>query len=140
MDMYLALSLGVCFVTVWVVFLMIRKVLRRRVLFSQREVATIRDRFADMEKRVYWDPRHAVLEGDKLLDLLLQKRGYKGSLGEKLKRAQGQLSNIQDLWDAHKLRNRIAHELDVKVEPRDAKRALAAYRKAYRISGVQIDL
>jgi hypothetical protein len=140
MDMNIGLSLVVGLVTIVIIFLIYRRIFRKRVLFSVKEVATIRDRFADMEKRVYWDPRHAVLEGDKLLDLLLQRRGFRGSLGEKMKRAQGHLSNIQDLWDAHKLRNRIAHELDAKVEPRDAKRALAAYRKAYRLSGVQIDL
>ena len=99
----------------------------------------IRDRFADLEKRVYWDPRFAVLEGDKLLDLLLRKRGYRGTLGEKLKKAGRDFPHIQDLWDAHKLRNQLAHELNVKIEPRDAKRSIMAYKKAFRVSGVVVD-
>ncbi len=111
----------------------------RKPLFSDREPRDIRARFVDLEKRAHWDPRHSVLEGDKLLDLLLSKKGYKGPLGEKLKKAGKRFSNIQDLWDAHKVRNRIAHELDVKVEPRIASRCVAAYKKAYALCGVDIN-
>lgn len=116
-----------------------RALRRRRQLFSEAELTTIRDRFKDLEKRAYWDPRHTILEGDKLLDLLLTKRGYAGTLGEKLKKADRQFACIQELWDAHKLRNRIAHELDVKIEPRDAKRAIVSYKKAYRSWGVDLE-
>lgn len=115
-----------------------RWIARRRPLFTQKEIAGLQDRFNDLEKRVYWDPRHAVMEGDKLLDLLLKKRGYKGTLGEKLKKAHKHFPHVQELWDAHKIRNRIAHELDVRVEPRDAKRSIASYKKAYHESGVSI--
>ncbi len=116
-----------------------RTLRRRRQIFSKSELMVIRGRFKDLEKRVYWDPRHAILEGDKLLDLLLHKKGYHGTLGEKLKKADRNLDGIQELWDAHKLRNRIAHELDVKIDPRDAKRALASYRKAYHSWGVDLE-
>lgn len=111
---------------------------RRRSLFTPQELVALQDRFADLDKRVYWDPRHAVMEGDKLLDLLLRKKGYTGSLGEKLKKAHKHFSHVQELWDAHKIRNRIAHELDVRIEPRDAKRSIASYKKAYRQSGIDI--
>lgn len=119
-------------------FFVYRAFRRRKPLFSDRELRDICARFVDLEKRAYWDPRHSVLEGDKLLDLLLSKKGYKGPLGEKLKKVGKRLSNIQDLWDAHKVRNRIAHELDVKVEPREAKRCVATYKKAYILFGVNI--
>lgn len=114
----------------------VRRFFRRGPLFTEKELLDLRSRFRDLEKRVYWDPRHAVMEGDKLLDLLLQKRGYRGSMADKLKRAGRQFSNIQDLWYAHKMRNRIVHELDVKIEPKQAKRFLASYKKAFRLSGV----
>ncbi len=127
----------VLFLVIFCVFIY-RTFRHRKPLFSERELDDIRARFIDLEKRVYWDPRHSVLEGDKLLDLLLSKKGYRGPLGEKLKKIGKQLPNIQDLWDAHKVRNRIAHELDVKIEPREAKRCVAAYKKAYALCGVDI--
>ncbi len=129
----LALVLGIL-----VIAFLNRFFARRRILFTPRELSDLQSRFDDLEKRVYWDPRHAVMEGDKLLDLLLKKRGYKGTLGEKLKKAHKHFPQVQELWDAHKIRNRIAHELDVRVEPREAKRAITSYKKAYRQSGVDI--
>lgn len=129
----------VVFVGILFLAFLYRALRRRRQLFSDSELTVVRDRFKDLEKRVYWDPRHAVLEGDKLLDLLLKKRGYTGTLGEKLKKADRQFACIQELWDAHKLRNRIAHELDVKIEPRDAKRVIVSYKKAYRSWGVDLE-
>ncbi len=111
---------------------------RRKTLFSEKEIDTLRSRFADLQKRANWDPRFVVLEGDKLLQLLLRKSGYSGDLGAMLKRAGKLFDNTQALWDAHKLRNRIAHELDIKVEPLQAKHSLAAYRKAFLTLGVDI--
>ncbi len=129
----LALVLGIL-----IIGFLYRFFARRRTLFTPRELSDLQSRFDDLEKRVYWDPRHAVMEGDKLLDLLLRKRGYKGTLGDKLKKAHKHFPQVQELWDAHKIRNRIAHELDVRVEPREAKRAITAYKTAYRQSGVDI--
>lgn len=120
-------------------FFVYRALRARKTLFTEAELKDIRARFFDLEKRVYWDPRHTILEGDKLLDLLLSRKGYRGTLGEKLKKVNRRLQNIQDLWDAHKVRNRIAHELGMRLEPREAKRHLASYRKAYRLCGVIVD-
>ncbi len=131
---WIAVFVGILFLA-----FLYRALRRRRQLFSQSELTVLNSRFKDLEKRVYWDPRHAILEGDKLLDLLLEKRGYTGTLGEKLKKADRQLECIQEVWSAHKLRNRIAHEFDVKIEPRDAKRALASYKKAYHSWGVDLE-
>jgi hypothetical protein len=46
------------------------------------------------------------------LDDLLNKLGYRGeSIGEKLKRvAKGDMKSLNDAWEAHKVRNQIAHE------------------------------
>lgn len=138
MDVSLVLAIAVV-IGLFLLLFAIRLWLKRGPLFSDEELRYVRERFADLDKRVYWDPKHAVLEGDKLLDLLLQRKGYRGSLGEKLKKAHKKFSNIQDLWDAHKIRNRVAHELKVRVEPRDAKRAVASYKGAYRQNNIVID-
>ena len=73
----------------------------------------------------------AILSADKLLDSALRDRGVMGeTLGERLKNAKSYLSNIDGVWRAHKLRNRIAHDDGVKVSQRQAGEALKIFKKA----------
>ncbi|HEU4677474.1 MAG TPA: hypothetical protein VFS75_02010 [Candidatus Paceibacterota bacterium] len=55
--------------------------------------------------------RLAIIEADILLDETLTNAGYVGqTLGDKLKTANPQsFTTIQDAWEAHKVRNEIAH-------------------------------
>lgn len=109
---------------------------RRRVIFSEKDTDMIHTRFLDLEKKLHWDPKYVVMEGDKLLDFLLTKLGYRGSLGEKLKKVGGRLRCEQDLWRAHKLRNILAHELDAKIDVKSARGALHAYKSAFEQYGI----
>lgn len=109
---------------------------RKRVVFSLQDVEMIRTRFADLDKKLHWDPRFVVTEGDKLLNFLFKKLGYRGSLGDSLKKAGKQFSNEQDLWRAHKLRNSLAHELGANVDIKTARVALKAYRSAFEQCGI----
>lgn len=90
----------------------------------------------------YWsriqssDPRTAVMDADKLLDHMLSKKGYTGSLGEKLKKAGKLFRNPDDVWAAHKLRNRLAHELDIVFSEKQVKEALKKFEHAYRDLGL----
>ena len=73
----------------------------------------------------------AIMSADKLLDSALKDRGVVGTtLGERLKNAKPYLSNIDSVWRAHKLRNRIAHDDGVKVSQRQASEALKIFKKA----------
>jgi hypothetical protein len=58
------------------------------------------------------DWKLAIIEADIILDETLKQRGYLGtSLGERLKSISGaQMGTINDAWEAHKVRNRIAHD------------------------------
>ncbi|EKD64900.1 MAG: hypothetical protein ACD_50C00256G0002 [uncultured bacterium] len=47
-------------------------------------------------------------------------------------------SDLNGVWFAHKLRNKIAHELDSRVSMGEAKRALAAFKRAFVDLGVKI--
>lgn len=69
-----------------------------------------------------------ILEADKVLDAVLNALGYKGTVGEKLKVAGPRLREVDAIWRAHKLRNRIAHEPGVKITEREAKQAMKAFR------------
>ncbi|MCC7197033.1 hypothetical protein IT413_02435 [Candidatus Peregrinibacteria bacterium] len=80
--------------------------------------------------------KEAIMEADKILDKLLEHRGYSGSLGDKLKRADAIFTDVNSVWEAHKLRNRLAHELGFHVSPEMAKRALKSFEKAYKDLGL----
>jgi hypothetical protein len=84
------------------------------------------------------DGRHAVMEADKLLDELLAVRGYKGTLGDKLKKAGPAFTNINDVWSAHKLRNSLAHQLDFQISGQEAKNALRQFAQAYKDLGLKV--
>jgi len=78
----------------------------------------------------------AILNADKLLDAALKARGVRGeTMGERLKSASPQLHNRNAVWTAHKLRNRVAHEPDVKLSPNVTRQALKAFKSALRDLG-----
>ncbi len=74
-----------------------------------------------------------VLNADKLLDQALKQRNFKGdTMGERMRSAKDTWSNANNVWSAHKMRNRIAHEPDVQVGYDNARRALSAYKQALK--------
>ncbi len=59
--------------------------------------------------------KNVVTETDKLLDYVLKMNNIKGeTLGERLMSATKHYdwNDYQKIWEAHKIRNKIAHELD----------------------------
>jgi len=76
--------------------------------------------------------RNSILEADKLIDYVLGKYGYTGSMGEKLKKAQRVFTDINSVWAAHKIRNRLAHELEFNPTKNDVDFVLASFGKALR--------
>ncbi len=84
------------------------------------------------------DWRQAILEADVMLDDAISKRGYTGDgVGEKMKQvAKGDINTIDDAWDAHKMRNRIAHEgSDFELSQREARRVIGLYEKVFKELG-----
>jgi|SRR6185437_209222 len=72
----------------------------------------------------------AVIDADKLLDEALKKKGFSGkTMGERLVSAQRSLKDNDAVWYAHKLRNRLVHEPDVKLKKNEAQNALAGFKK-----------
>ncbi len=76
--------------------------------------------------------RIGIMEADNLLLETLREKGYRGDgLGEMLKTAS--FKTIDLAWDAHKIRNRIAHEgSDFELTEREAKRAFVLYESVLR--------
>ena len=78
----------------------------------------------------------AILNADKLVDQALRDKGFKGqTMGDRLKSARGKLPHRNELWTAHKLRNKIAHETDVRVNYNQARRALASFKATLKDLG-----
>jgi len=78
----------------------------------------------------------AVIDGDKLLDEALRKRGFRGkTMGERLVSAQRSLSDNDGAWYAHKLRNRLVHESNVRLKKNEAQNALAGFKQALKDLG-----
>ena len=77
-----------------------------------------------------------ILNADKLLDHALIERGLKGkTMGERMINAKTMFSNNNEVWTAHKLRNRIAHEHDVKITYDETRYALAYFKRALKDLG-----
>lgn len=76
--------------------------------------------------------RIGIMEADNVLLEVLTEKGYQGDgVGEKLKTAS--FKTIDLAWDAHKIRNRIAHEgSDFQLTEREAKRAFMLYESVLR--------
>lgn len=76
--------------------------------------------------------RIGIMEADNLLFEILREKGYQGEgLGEMLKNAS--FRTVDLAWDAHKIRNRIAHEgSDFQLTEREAKRAFILYESVFR--------
>ena len=83
------------------------------------------------------DWKLAVIEGDKFVDLALREAGFPGeTMGERLMMIKpGQLGNLQFLWDAHKLRNLIVHDLNFKIDQRQAQSAVRIFEQTLRELG-----
>ncbi len=104
------------------------------------DVTKYRSRWMSIEATLKQADEHTyticILNADKLLDQALRERGVRGStMGERMKSFQGKWTNGNGVWAAHKLRNRIAHETDVRVDYARAKQALVAFKQALKDVG-----
>jgi len=81
------------------------------------------------------DWRLSILEADILLGEVLEKAGYKGeSIGEKLKAVErSDFATIDQAWEAHKVRNLIAHEgSSHPLNHGEAKRVISLFEEVFR--------
>ena len=101
---------------------------RRKHKLSKNEESFIRNQWRMIGKGQ--NPKNDILEADKLLDFALEKYGYSGSLGEKLKKAEKLFSDKNGVWVAHKMRNKFAHEINYQPSEFEFRSALENFRKA----------
>lgn len=81
------------------------------------------------------DWRVAIIEADIMLADMVERMQYPGeTLGEKLKGIEkSDFNTIDNAWEAHKIRNQIAHEgSDFNLTKREAKRAIALFESVFK--------
>jgi hypothetical protein len=88
-------------------------------------------KYLESENPAEW--KLAIIEADTMLDELVKTlRPHEETLGERLKAIEpSDFITLQDAWDAHKMRNRIAHEGDMALSKHEALRAIAMYKRVF---------
>jgi len=84
------------------------------------------------------DWKLAILETDSILESLVDDLGFKGdTFGEKLKSVDKEkFKNLSSAWEAHNVRNRIAHEgTEFEISKLEAKRITTIYEQIFRDYG-----
>ncbi len=110
------------------------------------------EEFAAKEKFVQWQVvldhvnsespaewKLAILEADNILDEILEDQGYVGkTLADKLKTmSRTKVASYDDIWEAHKLRNQIAHggAIDMDLSKKMARDTIAKFGNAFKELG-----
>lgn len=63
-----------------------------------------------------WSYKEQVVQYDKIYHHILKELWYTGTFGEILRREPKEIKNIQEVWELHKLRNSLVHELKERDE------------------------
>ena len=128
----------------WIRIIQIRRAERREVEAVRRTVVT-----QDVPRtQLRWNRitegaaspnpeswRLAILEADIMLNELLDLQGYKGeTIADKMKQVdRAKFNSIDAAWEAHKIRNRVAHEgTTADLDAREARRVIGLYERVFK--------
>lgn len=107
---------------------------RPRRLKVDRFIASWKELQGMLRDKSSWPD--AITQADKLLDVALKKRKFKGKrMGERMVSAQHMLSKNDDIWFAHNLAKKIYADAGMKLNETDVKIALVGFRQALRDLG-----
>jgi hypothetical protein len=111
-------------------------------LFARRKRPLNRDKFmarwqevqALCKNKESWPL--AIINADKLLDDALRQSKFKGkTMGERMVAAQHSLSENDEVWYGHKLRNKLVHEETPPLKQKEVLRVLSGFRQALKDLG-----
>ncbi len=101
------------------------------------------NRFTELQEHLESDNPNdwklAIIEADIILDDVLKRQGYAGtSLGERLKSiSPSALSSLDDAWQAHKVRNEIAHAgAEFVLTHKIARETIVKYERVFKELGI----
>lgn len=105
---------------------------------AAQDIPKIQLRWNRVLEQVHSDNEHAwrlaILEADIMLNELLDVLGYRGeTMADKMKQVDRHRFHTIDLaWEAHSIRNQIAHQGSHKhLDSREARRTVALYQKVF---------
>ena len=77
------------------------------------------------------EPSFAIIKADTILDKALKLKSKGNSMGERLKNSKTFFRNdlYNQIWECHKIRNRIVHE-NIEVSKKEASNCLTVFYKA----------
>ena len=144
LSLLISLCLGALCIYCAIRVFQIRQLERRKFAAAQRTVAS-----HDVPKTLLrWNRvleqakgdsaqgwRLAILEADIMLNELLDVLGYRGeTMADKMRHVDRVNFNTIDIaWEAHKVRNKIAHEGDAHtISAREARRVIALYERVFK--------
>ncbi|MFA5023312.1 MAG: hypothetical protein WC385_02375 [Candidatus Paceibacterota bacterium] len=80
------------------------------------------------------DWKLAIIEADKMLEMVVNTFDVPGdNIGDKLKSIErSDFLTIEEAWQAHKIRNQIAHEHNFHLSQRDARVAIDNFEKVFK--------
>ncbi|MBI2448129.1 hypothetical protein HYV44_01015 [Candidatus Microgenomates bacterium] len=110
---------------------------------SVQERIYVREKWAEIETLMKVGRpsafKTAVLDADKLLDHVLKSLNYRGqTMGERMKmipRDDFDRDFFNDMWQAHKLRNEMVHNMDYNVMDFEARTAIKKFEKTLQDLG-----
>jgi len=128
--------------TIWYIFgvlalgLLILFLISRPRKLSEKDFSLVLHKWKDIEayteeKRL----KEALMEADKLVDFVLRRLNVRGkTFAERLKLAKSLFSdsNYQALWEAHKLRNKLMHEVNFHLSDYHGETAIDAFYNALK--------
>lgn len=136
-------GLVVILIVILFVYAIYKKIVRyfRSKNLENLERGEIKKRWNEIEglldKKNAMSYKLAVLEADKLFDLVLKNMYFPGSdMGERLKAACYKYSELRKIWWPHKIRNQIVHESTYEINYKTAKAAIDAFKKGLEELGV----
>jgi hypothetical protein len=105
--------------------------------YGLREIAK---RWKKIQKRIETgaesDLKLAIIEADDFLGEMLEERDYPGkTFDEKARAGKAILPNLDEILEAHAIRNSIVYDPDYKVGLEQAKKILAVYESAIKNIG-----
>lgn len=84
--------------------------------------------------------RQAIIESDKIVDMVLRSKVEGETTGERLKVAKSLFTRhtYDQLWTAHKIRNKVAHEAEFEGLSSDARLAVRNFKRALNELGLHL--
>lgn len=136
MDILVIIILTVIGLAILLAFFVMIKSSRKGMTEVQQKY--VRKHWNQITAEVSNNPNLTIMEADKLLGYAMKAKGIEGSVGEQLKRAPALFSDLNAVWNAHKLRNQLAHEIGMRISPAQAKSNLNIFKKALKDLGAKL--